>query len=72
MKLTKSRLQKIIKEEFEKLISLKEKYEKPKAEIEADPEAEKARLDCERKAAVRGVPMGFNPNTGKCEMLNEE
>jgi len=61
MKLSKEQLQKLIKEEFEKFISLKEDEEKSTAE-----------LACEKKAAERGVPMGFNPNTGKCEMLNEE
>jgi len=56
MKLTKSKLKAIINEEL-----LKESEEKSEAE-----------LACERKAADRGVPMGFNPSTGKCEMLNED
>jgi len=55
MKLTKSKLKQIIKEEL-----FKESEEKSEAE-----------LACERKAADRGVPMGFNPSTGKCEVLNE-
>jgi len=56
VKLTKSKLKEIIKEEL-----LKERGEKSEEE-----------LACERKAADRGVPMGFNPSTGKCEMLNED
>jgi len=63
MRMAKSQLKQIIKEELKKLTSL----EKGEQEEKSDAE-----LACEREAAKSGEPLVFNPSTGKCEMLNED
>jgi len=55
MKLTKSRLKQIIKEELRSVIT---EYEEEKSPEE---------LNCEEHAEKLGIPMAWNPETGECE-----
>jgi len=58
MKLTKSRLKQIIKEELRSVIT---EYEEEKSPEE---------LNCEERSKKYDIPMEWNPVTGKCEAKN--
>ena len=57
MKLTKSKLKQIIKEELGKILG-------------EDIEKSSEELACEKQAENTGEPYVFNTNTGKCELAN--